>query len=43
MPDPDTRLREHVERIIANWPAPSDEKIERIAALLRADTRSGAT
>jgi len=38
-----SRLEEHVDKVLAGWPPLTDEQLDRIAALLRAGSRSGAT
>ena len=29
-------LAEHAARVVANWPAPTDDQLQRVAAILRA-------
>lgn len=36
-----TKLADHIAAVIAGWGPPTDEQLDRIAALLRAGTRSG--
>jgi hypothetical protein len=35
------RLEEHVDKVLAGWPSLTDAQLDRIAALLRAGSRSG--